>query len=133
VAWALAQALGLQPFPLADDDRPAYHAAASMSANFLVTLQWAAARLLESASVDPAVLLPLAHQALENWARLGAGALTGPVARGDVETVAAQRVAVAERASDLLPMYEALVRATGTLAASTAVRGARSSAPEDYP
>ena len=55
--------------------------------------------------------------AVENWARLGAGgALTGPIARGDEATVARQRAAVAERAPDLLPLFDALADATRALA-----------------
>ncbi len=116
VARALAAVLGLQSFSVAEEDRAAYHAAAAMAANFLVTLEWAAARLLESASVDPAVVLPLARQALANWAALGSAALTGPVARGDVGTIAAHRNAVDERTPDLLPLFDELVSATRHLA-----------------
>ena len=44
---------------------------------------------------------------VENWAALGAEqALTGPVARGDEQTVAAQRAAIAERAPDLLELFD---------------------------
>ena len=104
VAHGLAKVLGMKPFSVADEDRVAYHAAAAMAANFLVTLQWAAARLMQTASVDPGVVLPLARQALENWAAFGPAALTGPVARGDVGTVAAHRDAVAARTPDLLAL-----------------------------
>ena len=116
VADALAQTLGMTPFSVADGDRTAYHAAAAMAANFLVTLEWAAARLLRTASVEPAVLLPLARQALANWATLGPAALTGPVARGDVRTVAAHRDAVSARTPDLLPLFDALASSTASLA-----------------
>lgn len=115
-ATAIAEALRLQPFTVADADRTAYHAAAAMAANFLITVEWAAARLLTSADVPTAAVLPLARQALENWAVLGPAALTGPVARGDHGTVAAHRAAVAARTPDLLPMFDELVRATATLA-----------------
>jgi predicted short-subunit dehydrogenase-like oxidoreductase (DUF2520 family) len=120
VATGLADALGMRAFSVADDDRPAYHAAAAMAANFLVTLEWAAARLLASASVDPSVVVPLARQALDNWADLGPGALTGPVARGDLGTVAAQREAVADRTPDLLGLFDQFVLATRALAISRA-------------
>jgi predicted short-subunit dehydrogenase-like oxidoreductase (DUF2520 family) len=54
---------------------------------------------------------------VENWAALGAErALTGPVARGDVDTVARQRAAVGERAPELLPLFDAMVESTGLLA-----------------
>jgi predicted short-subunit dehydrogenase-like oxidoreductase (DUF2520 family) len=48
-----------------------------------------------------------------------AAALTGPVARGDELTVAAQRAAVAERAPELLELFDALTETTRTLATST--------------
>ncbi len=127
MARSLVDVLGMAPFVVADEDRAAYHAAAAMAANFLVTVEWAAARLLRTASVDPAVVLPLACQALQNWAALGPAALTGPVARGDRRTVEAHRAAVAARTPDLLPLFDQLVSATETLARSQSVTG---SAPD---
>ncbi len=116
-ARTLASALGMRPFELADQDRPAYHAAASMASNFLVTLEGAAERLAVDAGADREILVPLVRATVENWARLGPRrALTGPVARGDELTVAAQRAAIAERAPDLLPMFDVLVDATRSLA-----------------
>ena len=54
-----------------------------------------------------ALLAPLVRAAVENWAARGAeDALTGPIARGDEETVARQRAAVAERTPDLLPLFD---------------------------
>ena len=47
----------------------------------------------------------------------GHHALTGPIARGDEETVARQREAIAERTPDLLPLFDALVDATRELVA----------------
>ena len=118
-AAALARALGMTPVEVADDDRAAYHAAASIAANFLVTLEGAAERLAATAGVPRALLVPLAQAALDNWAQNGAEhALTGPVARGDEATIARQRAAIAERAPDLLDAFDALVAASRVLAAS---------------
>ena len=115
----LAGALGMRAVEVADEDRAAYHAAASIAANFLVTLEGAAERLAATAGVDRALLLPLARAALENWGAQGAErALTGPVARGDEATVARQRAAVAERAPDLLEVFDALVAASRVLVAA---------------
>jgi predicted short-subunit dehydrogenase-like oxidoreductase (DUF2520 family) len=117
-AEALAARLGMRPTRISEEDRAAYHAAASIASNFLVTLEGAAERLAATAGVDRALLAPLVRATVENWARLGAEqALTGPIARGDEETVARQREAVEERAPDLLPLFDALVDATRTLAA----------------
>jgi predicted short-subunit dehydrogenase-like oxidoreductase (DUF2520 family) len=118
VARALAQRLGMRPVEVADADRAAYHAAASIASNFLVTLEGAAERLAATAGVDRAALAPLVRAAVENWAALGAErALTGPIARGDAATVERQRDAVAERCPELLELFDALTQATRDLAA----------------
>ncbi len=117
LAAGLAAALEMRAVVIADHDRAAYHAAASIASNLLVTLEAAAERIAVSAGADRGLLLPLVRATIENWAALGAErALTGPVARGDEATVARQRAAVADRAPDLLPMFDALVEATRTLA-----------------
>src|SRR6185503_9953345 len=112
----LAQRLGLRAVEVADSDRAAYHAAASIAANFLVTLEGAAERLAETAGVDREALAPLVRAALENWVALGPErALTGPIARGDDATVERQRAAVADRCPDLLPAWDALADLTRSL------------------
>ncbi len=126
LAARLATVLGMRPVVIADDDRAAYHAAASIASNLLVTLEAAAERIAMSAGVGRELLLPLVRATVENWAALGPeDALTGPVARGDEATVARQRAAVADRAADLLPMFDALVEATRTLAGAREAQGAK--------
>jgi predicted short-subunit dehydrogenase-like oxidoreductase (DUF2520 family) len=123
LAAALAAALGMRAVEIADDDRAAYHAAASIASNLLVTLEAAAERIAASAGVSRELLLPLVRATVENWAALGPErALTGPVARGDEATVTRQRDAVADRAPDLLPMFDALVEATRALAGARTTR-----------
>jgi predicted short-subunit dehydrogenase-like oxidoreductase (DUF2520 family) len=113
LARALAARLGMLATQVTGQDRAAYHAAASVASNFLVTLEGAAERLAASVGVERALLAPLVRAAVENWAARGAEeALTGPIARGDDETVARQRAAVAERTPDLLPLFDAMVDAT---------------------
>lgn len=117
LAKDLANALGLRPVEIADSDRAAYHAAAAIASNFVITLEAAAERLATTTGADRELLVPLVRATVENWATLGPErALTGPVARGDEATVARQRVAIAERTPDLLPLFDALVEATRTLA-----------------
>jgi predicted short-subunit dehydrogenase-like oxidoreductase (DUF2520 family) len=119
-AEAIARTLGMRPFELADAARPAYHAAASIASNFLVTLEAAAEQVAAGAGLDPAeareLLAPLVRQTVENWAALGPEqALTGPVARGDEQTIARQREAVMAAAPHLEPLWDELVAATRTL------------------
>jgi predicted short-subunit dehydrogenase-like oxidoreductase (DUF2520 family) len=107
VGFWLANTLGLRPFPLADADKPLYHAGAAMASNFLVTLYRAAARLLEETNAPPEALVPLMTRTIENGF-----ALTGPIARGDWSTVDAHLRALEERAPDLVPLYRELAEAT---------------------
>ncbi|MHB1572005.1 MAG: DUF2520 domain-containing protein, partial [Solirubrobacteraceae bacterium] len=117
LARTLAVMLGMRPVAVAPADRPAYHAAASIASNFLITLQACAERLAATAGLRREDLVPLVRATVENWAALGPErALTGPVARGDTLTIARQRAAVAERAPDLVGLFDALVDATRALA-----------------
>lgn len=115
-AKALAARLGLRPVRVQEADRAAYHAAAAFAANFLVTVESAAAELMSTAGLPREVLLPLARAALENWGRHGPAALTGPVARGDTRTVARHREVVTNRTPELAELFDVLVRATQRLA-----------------
>lgn len=112
VAGTLAHRLGMRPIEVADDDRAAYHAAASIASNFLVTLEDAAERVGATAGLRREDLLPLVRATVENWGRLGPEALTGPIARGDAATIAKHRGALLERAPALLPLYDALAEVT---------------------
>src|SRR5919198_2187591 len=114
VARRLAERLGMRPFEIADEERAAYHAGAAMASNFLIALESAAERV---AGVDRALLVPLVRATVETWAADGPLALTGPIARGDEGTVARHREAIAERAPDLLALYDVLADATRALAA----------------
>jgi predicted short-subunit dehydrogenase-like oxidoreductase (DUF2520 family) len=115
VARELASGLGMKPFVIDDADRGAYHAAASIASNFLVTLESAAEQLAASAGCDRDSLVPLVRQTLSNWAAAGSGSLTGPIARGDEATVERQREAVAHRTPELLALFDALAEATRAL------------------
>jgi predicted short-subunit dehydrogenase-like oxidoreductase (DUF2520 family) len=112
VARTLARRLGMRPITVPDDKRAAYHAAASIAANFLVTLETMAARIGARAGIEREHLMPLARAALDNWATLGSAALTGPIARGDTEIVEKHRVEIAKNAPEFLAAWEAMVKAT---------------------
>lgn len=88
MAGEIVAALGGRSFVIADDDRAAYHAAACIAGNHLVALLGQVERVARSVGVPFEALVELSRGALENVAALGpAAALTGPVARGDWETV----------------------------------------------
>jgi predicted short-subunit dehydrogenase-like oxidoreductase (DUF2520 family) len=99
--------------------RTLYHAGLAHGANHLVTLVAEAMELLrESGADDPAATLrPLLTAALDNALKLGDDALTGPIVRGDVETVRAHLRDIAATAPDTLPSYVAMARATANRAA----------------
>ena len=103
----LARTLGLHPFDLAEEARPVYHAAAAIASNYLVTLHRAATRLFEAADAPPEALVPLMTRTIENGFEL-----TGPIARGDWNTVDAHVRAIHDEVPELEPMYIALAEAT---------------------
>jgi predicted short-subunit dehydrogenase-like oxidoreductase (DUF2520 family) len=119
VARDLAARLGMHALHVPPERRALYHAAASVASNYLVTIEGMAERLARDVGLDRSALLPLVRASVNLWASLGAkGALTGPIARGDEETVARQRAALDAAAPDLLPLWDALAAATRELAAS---------------
>lgn len=121
-ARGLAHALGMRPVHIAEADRAAYHAAACIASNFLVTLEGLAERLAKTAGLDREPLAQLVRASVANWAQLGAErALTGPIARRDEQTVARQRAAIAERLPAELELFDALADATRRLCAGSAV------------
>jgi predicted short-subunit dehydrogenase-like oxidoreductase (DUF2520 family) len=98
---------------VADADRAAYHAAAAIASNHLVALLGQVERVAASAGVPLEAYLDLVRVTLDNVAELGpAAALTGPVARGDWDTVERHRAALdpAELAA-----YDAMVAAARRL------------------
>ena len=101
----LAETLGLRPFALADGKRALYHAGAAVASNFLVTLHRAAASLFEEAGAPAEALVPLMQRTIENGFEL-----TGPIARGDSETVARHLEAL--KGTGFEPLYLTLAEAT---------------------
>ncbi|MGH2991471.1 MAG: Rossmann-like and DUF2520 domain-containing protein [Solirubrobacterales bacterium] len=118
VAEGLATVLGMRPFPVAERHRPAYHAAASIASNYLIALEGMAVELMERTGTENAreLLAPLVLRTAANWAERGDDALTGPIARGDEDTVDRHLEAIAEVAPELLDAYEALAKRTRALA-----------------
>jgi len=111
VGFWLAQTLGLEPFELAEENRSAYHAGAAIASNYLVTLREAAGSLLEAAGAPPEALDPLMRRVIENGFDL-----TGPIARGDWETVERHLEAIRELRPELEELYLVLAEATAAMA-----------------
>ena len=107
----LAEALGLTPFDLADDARAAYHAGASMASNYLVTLRAAAGSLLEAAGAPPEALDPLIQGVIDTDFEL-----TGPIARGDWETVERHLAVIRAERPELEELYLVLATETARVA-----------------
>jgi predicted short-subunit dehydrogenase-like oxidoreductase (DUF2520 family) len=93
MAWHVGEALvvemGAEPVRIPESARALYHAALAHGANHLVTLVNDAVDLLRGNGIDnpDRLLAPLLSAALDNALRFGDRALTGPVARGDVQTL----------------------------------------------
>jgi predicted short-subunit dehydrogenase-like oxidoreductase (DUF2520 family) len=114
--------LGGRTMWVPEDRRTLYHAGLAHGANHLVTLVTQAMELLSQAmdvtgdgsdAVSPAdTLRPLLTAALDNALAQGDSALTGPIVRGDVETVRAHLADIAATAPHTLPSYVAMARAT---------------------
>jgi predicted short-subunit dehydrogenase-like oxidoreductase (DUF2520 family) len=112
----LAERLGLRPLVVPSDGKALYHAAASIASNYLVALLDLAQQALGSFD-GPAdaleVLLPLVQGTLANVMQAGAeNALTGPIVRGDIETVRSHCLALRKQHPHLLPAYAVLGVAT---------------------
>lgn len=111
---ALVADLGGRAMWVAEEKRATYHAALAHGANHLVTLVAQAMEMLEAAGADDpaATLRPLLTAALDNALEEGDAALTGPIVRGDVETVRGHLAELAANEPDTLPSYVAMARAT---------------------
>ncbi|GAB2652960.1 Rossmann-like and DUF2520 domain-containing protein [Nocardia goodfellowii] len=129
IGYAIAQSLviemGGEPVRVAEENRALYHAALAHGSNHLVTVIVDAVAALRQALAGPGLLgqpivddqpnglaerllAPLASAALDNALRRGQSALTGPVARGDAEAVAAHLRALEAVDSRLATGYRAM-------------------------
>jgi predicted short-subunit dehydrogenase-like oxidoreductase (DUF2520 family) len=115
----LADDLHADPFRVADELRPLYHAAAVFASNYLVTASAIAESLFAAAGLpDPAhAMAPLQRASLDHVEQLGpARALTGPAVRGDAGTIRRNLEALERHAPGLVPSYVTMARATLDLA-----------------
>ncbi|MFB6231400.1 MAG: Rossmann-like and DUF2520 domain-containing protein [Salinibacter sp.] len=123
----LARALGAHPVRLTAEDKRRYHCAAALASNGLVALTAVVEEVFDAANLKPnpgpsgaELVGPLVEQTWTNLQQgTPEGALTGPVARGDEETVRAHLEALADELPHLVPLYVAL----STEMVRVAVRG----------
>lgn len=115
VGQSLARAIGARPMRLTARDKVLYHCAATLASNGLVALMGAVQEVLNAIDdydTEEKAANPMAPLIKETWANLQAtspeGALTGPVARNDRETVDAHIQALADEHSHLISLYAAL-------------------------
>jgi predicted short-subunit dehydrogenase-like oxidoreductase (DUF2520 family) len=109
----IARDLGLTPLEIPGGDRALYHAAAAIASNGLVALASRACALLSRAGAPPKKSLPavltLMRSALDGVARKGlVGGLTGPIARGDLQTLKSHRRALEQKSPQDVELYRSL-------------------------
>ena len=128
--WSVGEALvvemGAEPVRVPEAARPLYHAALAHGANHLAVLVRDAADVLRSAGIgSPERMLgPLLSAALDNALRHGDRALTGPVARGDADTVRAHLRVLDDEVPELAEAYRVMARRTVARAAAAGLIGA---------
>ncbi len=116
----LAVSIGCHPFALGDADKPLYHAAAAASANFVLAALAVGRGLFDAAGVPFDAARPLLDAIVGNAFTFGPReALTGPIARGDVATVASQLDAVRAKTPELYDRFVALCQVTAATAGTS--------------
>lgn len=120
LAIELINAIGGRPFAIATEKKATYHASASIASNFLVTLLATAEELLQDCDIPPEqalpLLLPLVRTTLDNVTAVGtAQGLTGPIVRGDTETIR-QHLTSLENRPEFSSLYRLLASRTLALA-----------------
>jgi predicted short-subunit dehydrogenase-like oxidoreductase (DUF2520 family) len=109
--------LGMEPFHLEDAVRPLYHAASAAAANFVATALATASDLYDAAKIDPSVASPLVTRVVRNvFDSGGRQSLTGPIARGDTDTVIGHLVAAHEVSESVGKQFRLMAEATAILA-----------------
>lgn len=109
----LASTLGMEHFRLDDEARPAYHAAAAAAANFVVASLAVSGDLFDSAGIEPRVSRPLVERVVANVFDKGpAASLTGPIVRGDIDTVIGHLTAAHEVSDYVGRQFKLMAEAT---------------------
>ncbi|HDP24938.1 MAG TPA: D-glycero-beta-D-manno-heptose 1-phosphate adenylyltransferase [Deltaproteobacteria bacterium] len=115
-ASEIISSIGSALVDIAPEEKTFYHCAAVMASNYLVTLLCLANDIISRTGLDLEHLFPLVKGTLSNIEVQGRSALTGPVARGDWQTVEAHLRGLSEQFPDIVETYRALGRATARIA-----------------
>jgi predicted short-subunit dehydrogenase-like oxidoreductase (DUF2520 family) len=112
IAAALVLNMGGREYVVAEEDRSIYHAALSHAANHSSVVVNQSKEILQKIGIEnPGLFLsPLVNAAIENSLTMGIDSLTGPIVRGDVETVRSHILALNE--SEYLETYRSIAVAT---------------------
>ncbi len=126
----LVEAMGGRPFRIRSEQKPLYHAAACVASNYLITLTAAAGQIMAACGFSEEealkLLTPLLKGTGRNLITLNPKqALTGPIARGDVQTVASHLEAMADLPNELRDIYRVMGKATVKLALQKGTLGER--------
>ena len=133
-AKQVAADLGATSITILTEAKTLYHASAVVASNYLVALLDLAFRLIGAAGITGKdafhVLKPLLEGTLSNIEKVGIPeALTGPIVRGDVETVEKHLEEIGLKTPELMTLYKALgfytvdiAAARGTISRSSARR-----------
>lgn len=121
VAREIAKDLGAVCLEIKTEAKSLYHASAVVASNYLVSLMDLSLRLMATAGITGKnainVLYPLVKGTLSNIEKVGIPeALTGPISRGDVETVVDHLAEMTKAIPELIPIYKSLGRHTIQLA-----------------
>jgi len=131
LATQMAKDLGAQAHTIKTEGKTLYHAAAVAASNYLVTILELALQMLKAAGIEPddgfTILKPLIEGTLNNVEEIGIpDALTGPIARGDVDTVAAHIEHIVAQVPELKSLYCSLgVDTVGIARAKGSIEDAR--------
>ncbi|MBD3413268.1 MAG: DUF2520 domain-containing protein [Candidatus Aminicenantes bacterium] len=111
-ARKMVKQLGGHSFMLQPDKKPLYHTACTLASNHFVVLLEMAGHLLRKTEIDKnlqnKILLPLVEGTLRNIEKNTlSGSLTGPVSRGDLETLKSNLKSLQKHPS-ILKIYKAL-------------------------
>jgi predicted short-subunit dehydrogenase-like oxidoreductase (DUF2520 family) len=137
VEWAgqLVEAAGGTPLRIREKGFASYHAGAVMASNAVIAAIDAAAGLFAAAGIERGAALqalrPLCLTSAQNAFEMGPeAALTGPVQRGDADTIRAHVAALAGLPRPIADLYRASARALVDIARRRGLNGAAALAVE---